>query len=137
MNHVAKNMSLFFTAGCLGGLFNSIVVWLFGVIGITQALGVSIAPPLTPAWLYPRIVWGGLWGFLFFLPVVNERILLKGILLSIGPTLVQLFIVFPVQAGKGMLGFDLGILTPVFVIVFNMVWGLAAALWIRQAEMSS
>lgn len=134
MNHVAKNMSLFFTAGCLGGLFNSIVVWLFGVIGITQALGVSISPPLTPGWLYPRIVWGGLWGFLFFLPVVNERILLKGILLSINPTLVQLFIVFPVQTGKGMLGLDLGILTPVFVIVFNMAWGMAAALWIRWAE---
>ncbi len=38
------------------------------------ALGVKIAPAFTPAWLYQRLVWGGLWGWLFLLPV-NRAIL--------------------------------------------------------------
>ena len=56
-----------FAAGCAGGLVNSIVVWLFGHLGITTALGVNIVPNLTAAWLYPRIVWGGIWGVSFSL----------------------------------------------------------------------
>ena len=63
-----KNLLICFSAGCLGGLANSFVVWQFGEQGIARLLGVSIAPTLTPAWLYPRIVWGGIWGLLFILP---------------------------------------------------------------------
>lgn len=130
MKSIAQKLTLFFAAGCLGGLLNSLAVWLFGLLGITIALGVSIAPQLTPAWLYPRIVWGGLWGFLFFIPVLTYKPLLKGLLLSLGPTLVQLFVVFPLKAQKGTMGLDLGTLTPVFVILFNAVWGIVAAYWI-------
>jgi hypothetical protein len=54
------NISYIFSAGAFGAIINSIVVWIFGVIGLTAALGVAIAPDLTPAWLYPRIVWGGI-----------------------------------------------------------------------------
>ncbi|MFY7806288.1 MAG: hypothetical protein ACOVQ7_22980, partial [Limnoraphis robusta] len=68
MKSIPKKLTVFFAAGCLGGLVNSLGVWLFGLLGITTTLGVSIAPQFTPPWLYPRIVWGGLWGFLFFLP---------------------------------------------------------------------
>jgi hypothetical protein len=51
----------------------------------------------------------------------------QGLLLSLGPTLVQLFIVFPLKADKGVMGLDLGVFTPLFVIFFNAVWGLVAA----------
>jgi hypothetical protein len=47
MNNLAKKLSLVFAAGCLGGLLNSLAVWVFGVIGITSALGVKIAPLLS------------------------------------------------------------------------------------------
>jgi hypothetical protein len=30
-----------------------------------------------------------------------------------------------------LLGLDLGMLTPLFVLFFNAVWGLSAALWLR------
>lgn len=129
-----NRLLLFFAAGCLGALANSITVWLFGGFGITQSLGVAIAPPLTPAWLYPRIVWGGLWGLLFILPFLKARPILKGTLLSLFPTAVQLFIVFPLKAGKGMAGLDLGLLTPLFVVFFNWVWGIITALTIRLAK---
>jgi hypothetical protein len=133
MNNATKKMSLAFAAGCFGGLLNSLAVWIFGELGITTALGVKIAPPLTAAWLYPRLVWGGIWGMLFLLPLLQRRILYRGLLFSLGPTIVQLFVVFPMKAQKGIMGFDLGLLTPVFVFVFNAIWGLAAAVWLRWA----
>ena len=125
-----KKILIFFAAGCLGALINSITVWLFGDLGITSSFGVSISPSLTPGWLYPRIVWGGLWGFLFFLPMLNSKLLMKGTVLSLFPTAVQLFVVFP-KAHKGMAGLGLGLYTPLFVLFFNLVWGVVTALTIK------
>ncbi|MDP2645609.1 MAG: hypothetical protein Q8P24_11775 [Desulfobacterales bacterium] len=131
MRNFVVRISLFFAAGGLGGLFNSLAVWLLGLYGVTQSFGVAIAPALSPQWLYPRVVWGGIWGIAFFLPVLSKHILIKGLLLSLGPTLIQLFVVFPLKAHKGVMGVDLGSLTPVFVLIFNAVWGLTAAIWLR------
>jgi hypothetical protein len=131
MRNLAKNISLVFAAGCLGGLVNSLAVWGFGDLGINAALGVRIAPALTPQWLYPRIIWGGIWGLLFLLPLMRSRILSRGIIFSLGPTLVQLFVVFPLKAGKGYMGLDLGTLTPLLVFIFNAIWGVATAIWLR------
>jgi hypothetical protein len=133
MNNLAKKLSLVFAAGCFGGLLNSLAVWIFGELGITSALGVKIAPALTAAWLYPRLVWGGIWGLLFLLPLLQRRYLYRGLIFSLGPTIVQLFIVFPMKANKGVMGLDLGMLTPLLVFVFNAIWGLAAAIWLKWA----
>jgi hypothetical protein len=108
-------------------------VWWLGQLGVTQALGVAIAPPLTPAWLYPRIVWGGLWGFLFALPL-SASWLRRGLLLSLAPSLVQLCVVFPLRSGQGLLGLELGALTPVFVLFFNALWGVVASWWLRGTQ---
>jgi hypothetical protein len=132
MGNLARKTSLVFAAGCLGGLINSLAVWIFGELGISFALGVNIAPQLSPAWLYPRLVWGGIWGLLFLLPLMKTSIFARGLILSIGPTLVQLFVVFPMKAHKGMLGLDLGLLTPLLVVVFNAIWGWTAAIWLKS-----
>jgi hypothetical protein len=134
MNNLAKKISLVFAAGCLGGLLNSLAVWIFGAFGITAALGVKIAPALSALWLYPSLVWGGIWGLLFLLPLLQRRILAQGLIFSLGPTLVQLFVVLPMKANKGVMGLDLGLLTPVFVFFFNAIWGVAAAIWLRWAN---
>jgi hypothetical protein len=135
MNLNMKNLSLVFAAGCWGALWNSLAVWLFGVLGIAPALGVHIAPPLTPAFLYPRLVWGGLWGLLFLLPLGRRRLFpLRGLLFSLGPTLVQLFLVFPFKAQKGVMGLQLGSLTPVLVLFYNAVWGVVAGWWLSLAQ---
>jgi hypothetical protein len=129
-----KKILICFAAGCLGALANSLAVWAFGEYGITRQFGVAIAPALKPAWLYPRIVWGGLWGLVFVLPFMNTRLITKGAIISIFPTLVQLLVVFPLKAGKGYFGMDLGMYTPVFVVFFNLIWGVVAALAIKQAK---
>jgi len=129
-----NKLLIFFAAGCIGGLANSVTVWLFGQLGITSTFGVSIAPSLTPAWLYPRLVWGGIWGILFILPLLQSKLLVKGAILSLFPTAVQLFVVFPLKAHKGIAGIELGLFTPIFVIIFNWVWGVTAALAIKYAK---
>lgn len=129
-----KKLLILFAAGCAGGLANSIAVWAAGYWGIPQSLGVSIAPAFTPAWLYPRIVWGGLWGLTFLLPFMKSRAFMKGTLLSLLPTLVQLFIIFPYQLNRGIAGFELGVLTPLFVLLYNWVWGVGTAGMIKTAK---
>ncbi len=129
-----KKLLICFAAGCLGGLANSLAVWAFGAYGITNQFGVAIAPALKLAWLYPRIVWGGLWGLVFLLPFLNSKLITKGAIISIFPTLVQLLVIFPLKAHKGVLGLDLGMYTPVFVVFFNLVWGIVAALAIKFSK---
>lgn len=116
----------YYAAGSMGALVNSFTVWIFGLLGINTLLGVTIAPALTPGWLYPRIVWGGLWGLTLILLKNKERMFLKALIVSLAPTLVQLFIIFPYKAKKGMLGLDLGALTPLLVIFFNYVFAYVA-----------
>lgn len=127
-----RRLTLFYAAGAMGGLVNSLALWLFGRAGIPAELGVKLAPSLTPEWLYPRLVWGGIWGFLFILPIFGNRPFAQGLFFSLWPSVVQLFIVFPYQANRGLLGLDLGTLTPLFVLFFNALWGLTAAFWLRM-----
>ncbi len=125
-----QNISLTFAAGCLGGLLNSLVVWFFGASGLAGALGVKLAPVLTPPFLYQKMVWGGIWGWLFLLPL-GFSYPVRGLLYSLGPTCVVLLVLLPFQAHKGWFGWQLGVLTPVLVLFYNAVWGLAAGWWLQ------
>lgn len=132
MNDFYRNLSVIFAAGALGGLVKAVVAWSFGAAGLNAALGFKMAPALTPLWIYQHIVWGGLWGLLFLLPLKGSYFL-RGVLYSLGQTLVQLVIIFP-NMGKGMLGLELGYMAPVLVACFGVIWGLAAAFWLKFAR---
>ncbi|MGO9116253.1 MAG: hypothetical protein ACLQPD_01435 [Desulfomonilaceae bacterium] len=134
MKNLLRNLSLAYAAGSVGGLITALAVWVFGVLGITGALGVKFAPALAAEFLYRPVVWGGLWGFLFLLPFFRNSRVLRGIVYSAGPTLVQLFVVFPFMAKKGMLGLQLGALTPLVIVFFNIIWGITVAYWLHYVE---
>lgn len=131
---MATRLSGLFAAGCLGGLATVLTLWLFGMLGISAALGVALAPSLTPSMIYSFMIWGGIWGFAFLLPLGSMNMFARGLLLSLGPTIVQCLIVFPMKLGVGVLGQDLGTLTPLLVLIFNAVWGLVAAWWLIRQE---
>jgi hypothetical protein len=138
MNLTMRNLSLVFMAGCWGGLWNSLAFWLFGVLGIPAALGIHSNPPaLTTAFLYPRLVWGGLWGLLFLLPGGRWSFPARGLIFSLAPTLVQLCLVFPLMAHKGIFGLQLGVLTPLFVVFYNAIWGYAAGWWLNWTALNT
>jgi len=124
--------SLAFAAGAVGALLNSLAVWAAGHYGLTARIGVAIHPSFSAAWLYPRIVWGGLWGLLLLLPLAPGRTLIRGLVVSLGPSLAQLLFFFPQQTSHGLGGLGLGLLTPVAVLIFNAIWGISAAYWIRS-----
>lgn len=132
MNKCTTRLSAGFSGGALGGLANSIAVWGLGAAGVSTALGAKLTPAFSWPWLYPRIVWGGLWGLLFAIPFLKNSWLARGLLYSLGPSLVQMLVVFPLKADKGMLGLDLGATVPLFVLFFNIIWGLVAAVWVVQ-----
>lgn len=120
-----------FLAGVLGGLANSLAVWLFGILGLSLALGFKMAPVLTLVWLLPRMFWGGLWGLLFLLPILPGKPYLKGLLLSLAPSLAMLVFFFP-RMGLGIFGIGAGPTAPLFVLFFNAVWGLVAAAYLTR-----
>lgn len=122
-----NRIAVAFAAGTAGGLATAITLWLFGVLGITGAFGVALAPALAPGFLYHMMIWGGIFGFLFLLPFLTGSVVLRGLLYGLAPSIVQCLIVFPVKADAGMLGLGLGALTPVFVLIFNSVWGIVTA----------
>lgn len=121
-----NRISIAFAAGSAGGLATVLTIWLAVLVGITTSFGVKLPSPLL-ADVYRMIVWGGIFGFLFLLPIMRGSIVLRGVLFGLAPSVVQCFIVFPYLLGAGMLGMKLGQLTPVLVLVFNTVWGLVTA----------
>lgn len=135
MQRTSALIAVCFCAGLLAALINSIAAWLGGLWGITALFGVDMAPEFTRAWLYPRLVWGGLWGLPFFFAIrylhQRRRWVRKGLWLSLLPTLAQLFFFFPRFTEAGWLGLGLGAATPLFVILYNLVWGFFLGVFAR------
>ena len=123
-----RKVSGAFTGGAIGGLVDSIAIWVLGKLGITALLGITLRPDFTAPWLYRRIVWGGIWMLLLLLPLWQKRTVLRGCLFSLFPSAMMLFMVFP-NMGKGLLGVGFGALTPMVVIGLNFIYGIVAAFW--------
>jgi hypothetical protein len=135
MNRNGALLATCFAAGVLGALVNSLVAWLAGRAGLPALAGVALAPDLSLEWLYPRLVWGGLWGAVYFFAVGSYRTrrhwVRKGLWVSLLPTVAQLFYFFPYQADLGPMGIGLGQLTPLFVVLYNFVWGFGTGFFTR------
>ncbi len=135
MQRTSALLAVCFCAGLIAALFNSLAAWLGGALGITSLAGVALAPEFTRAWLYPRLVWGGIWGLAYFVSVRPLRSrchwVRKGLWVSLLPTAAQLFFIFPQHTPNGLLGLGLGTLTPFFVIFYNLVWGFCVGVFTR------
>jgi hypothetical protein len=126
--------SICFAGGCAGGLAYSLAMWGAGAAQITTRLSVMLAPTFTHEWLYRHVMWGGLWGLLFLLPMLRRRSLLaRGIIIGLIPALTELCYFFPFHSQRGWFGLQIGQLTPFFILAFNAVWGVIAAWWVRRA----
>jgi len=120
-----------FTGGAIGGLVDSINIWVMGKVGISDLLGVGMKPEFTAPWLYQRMIWGGIWMLLLLLPVWQGRTAARGMLFSLLPSAMMLFMVLP-SMGKGLLGLGFGSMTPVVVVGLNLIYGLVAAYWYQS-----
>jgi hypothetical protein len=100
-----RKISCAYTGGALGALVDSVNIWFLGKIGLTSLLGIGLQPGFTMSWLYPRLVWGGIWALLLLLPFLQTRLFLRGMLFSLLPSAMMLFMVSPLWA-RGSWGWD-------------------------------
>ena len=128
---MVTNVVRVLVAGALGGLVNSLALWGFGVLGITPALGFSLVPEFGMPWLMPRLVMSALWGLLFLLPFWGNKLLHKGLVLSLPLWVVMLLVIFPMKMQSGMFGLALGAGAPVWTLFFTLIWGVVAALFLQ------
>ena len=135
MSRTSTLMTVCFCAGMLGALCSSLVAWQAGQMGIPASLGVHLRPALKPDWIYSQLVWGGLWGLIYFLavgPLKSRRHWArKGLWISLLPTAFQLFFVYPYMTGNSVLGLDIGQFTPLFILLYNLVWGFCTGVFCR------
>lgn len=119
--------------GSVGALANSLAVWLLAEAQLLAAIGVTIHPRFTWAWLSHRLLWGSLWGLGYPLVASFQKTAWKaGLLLSLAPSLAQLFYFSP-RMGAGMGGLASGMLTPLVVLLANALWGIVLARVVASA----
>lgn len=135
MRHGSSLIAVCFTAGLTGALFSSVAVWLSVKYQLTSLVGVSLNPDFTLAWLYPRLVHGGLWGLAYYFSVGHRKSrrhwVRKGLLTGLLPAALQLLYILPYQDGQELFGLGLGLLTPAFILCFHLVWGFFTGFFTR------
>jgi len=115
-------LTLGFGAGAFGACILSLLAFVLNRLGLPEQLGIASPERPMPAALYQIIVWGGIWGFLLVVPVLNRLWWLKGIIIGLLAT-AALAIYFAPAIGQGP-AIRLG-----YVVVLNALWGVAAGFW--------
>ncbi|MGD9867087.1 MAG: hypothetical protein AB7U38_03700 [Hyphomicrobiales bacterium] len=113
----------YYAAGSLGGLAVALTIAGLGAAGVPALLGVDLNPPLTLPWIYKLMVWGGIWGLIFLLPIPVAPFWLKCVVLTIAPVLAAL-VIFGPMAGGALFALDKGALAPLAIYLANIPWGL-------------
>jgi hypothetical protein len=132
MHRWLRELALCFGAGAAGGAAKGLLVLVCVYFPVSAVLGRHLANALHPQnlphdnGLYARIVWGGLYGFLFLLPVASGSVLLSGLLWGAVITLVQ-WVVLPLLHG----GLQFSLMPVMATLILNSAWGLVTALLLR------
>ena len=125
---IVRDISLVFTGGAIGAFVDSFNIWLMGQAGISDMIGITMKPEFTAPWVYNRMIWGGIWMLLLLIPIIKSRTCLRGMLFSLAPSAMMLFLVLP-SMGKGVFGLGFGTLMPVVIIGLNFIYGIVASYW--------
>jgi hypothetical protein len=127
-----RTLLFLLAAGGLGGLTSGLLVWAFGALGVTPALGFNMTPNLDLFWMARRVFASALWGIIFLIPVFNRSPVIKGAVLGLLPWLSSILFVLPYRMGAGFLGLGLGIGTPLWTLFFGAVWGVTGTLFLAR-----
>ncbi|MFO0989101.1 MAG: hypothetical protein U1F37_17365 [Alphaproteobacteria bacterium] len=119
---VFRLLTLGFGAGAFGAVILALVSAGLNALNVQALIG--LPPPAPESYLplfYRAVVWGGIWGVLFAVPVLNRLWWLKGIIIGVLATLAILFY------------FNPAVTTPpmrfAYALVLNAIWGIAAGAW--------
>ena len=129
---VPGQLSVAFASGVVGAVVVLIIAWVIGQFGLFGDLGCHWRPMPNRNAAYTRLVWGGIFGLLFCLPLMAGSVVKRGLVFGIVSALVQLLIVFPLIEHQQVLGLNYGYTTPFFVVLLNAIWGMTTALWLKM-----
>lgn len=127
MQQWLRQLALCFAAGSAGGFAKGALVWCLAHSAATAGFGLHLAAAQQPAGLYARIVWGGLYAFLFALPVARSSWLFSGLLWGAIVSALQLIALPLLLHGMPHLAF----MPVVAALVLNCAWGLVTAALLR------
>lgn len=117
-----RNLTIGYAAGVFGGLVFFLGIWL--------ALQASLIPAqaeatvLARTFLYKQMTWGGIWGLLLAVPILNSQWWLKGFILGCIATVAGIFIFTP----AGIAAWPAQRIA-VAVVLNGVFWGIGAAFW--------
>ena len=118
---VLRRLSLAFASGCFGVLLFYVALRAGLEAGIIKPPAQALKFLTSKEFLYKQVVWGGIWGFVFFIPFLKGKWWARGLIVGLAATLVAIFV------------FQKTMPPPQFIVgalVLNMVfWGLTAAFW--------
>jgi len=121
--------------------FLSTVIFHQGLLALLHAAGVTDRRPYavtpTPPFGVPAVIslafWGGVWGILLWLAIRSAAgtayWLLATVLGAVAPSIVALFVVFPLKGQPLAGGWQPAIL--VGALLLNGAWGFGVALFLR------
>ncbi|MCW5771082.1 MAG: hypothetical protein KIT16_05550 [Rhodospirillaceae bacterium] len=114
-------LTLGFGAGAFGACVLAVVVVALARLHVPEMLGLPVVARAFPEELYRIVVWGGIWGVLLAVPVMNRSWWLKGAIIGVLATVALVVYFHP------------AVRTPpiqiVYALLLNIVWGFAAGLW--------
>jgi len=127
MHRWLRDLALCFAAGAAGGAAKGLLIWGCSYFAIAATLAGYLAGALYPPGLYARVVWGGLYGFLFLLPPARGSLWASALLWGGVASLLQLAVL-------PLLAHNSPHLAPALVLstlVLNSVWGCVTAVLLR------
>src|SRR3546814_9004764 len=94
-----RSLSRAFVSGCVGVVGFFIGAYLFIAVGLIDA------PPVvetfqSKAFIYKQVVWGGIWGLLFVLPLLRPFWWARGLIVGGLATLAAIFVFQPEEIGR-------------------------------------
>ena len=135
MKQTLRDLTLGYGSGAFGGLVYALVLWAFDAFQVPAKFEITQTPlPTTLTWLYPHLIYWGCWGFLFALPFKRSSYLFRGIIYSLIPAALHLFVLLPFRDHYGFMGTDLGQWMPLLVLTYCLTWGISSALWLKTVK---
>lgn len=118
---VLRRLSWAYLAGCVGTLGFFVGLYIGLKTGVMKPPEQALAMLTSKGFFYKQVVWGGVWGWLFVIPLFKRQWWIRGPIVGALATAAALF-------------YFRTTLPPVEIIVGAIIlnvlfWGLTAALW--------